>query len=242
MKTQIWAPIFGAVMAAGLASAGAVSAATTDTFYLTEDGCSSACIVSSDPTDPSGNPYVGTVTVTQDAGALDFSVDLIKGVEFNVAGKSGTHHSLAFDLVSTGPLNSLAGLKIADSLSTPGFTGTIAGGLKDSPFGTFDDAVNYTGSLKSNGTTNPTTLSFTVTDSGNNLSLSNLTSNSVSKVGQVYLAADVFANRNTGNVGALAGTPSIATPEPASWALMLLGVGLTGASLRSRRRTALARA
>ncbi|HEY2052022.1 MAG TPA: PEP-CTERM sorting domain-containing protein [Caulobacteraceae bacterium] len=232
MKNTILAPIFGAAMVAGMASAGAAGAVTMETFDLSINGCSSTCF-------GTGVTSLGTVTVTEDAGALDFSVDL-SGAAFNVAGKSGTHHSLSFNIESTGTTDPVTGVGIAVSSTTPDFTGSTAGGFKASPFGTFEDAVDYTGSLKSNGTSNPTSLSFVVTDSQGNLTLDNLTANSVTSFGKIYLAADVFANRQTGNVGAPGGTISIATPEPGSWALMVIGVGLMGASLRTRRRNALA--
>ena len=233
---QVWAPIFGAVIATGLASAGAAGAVTIDTFYLTDNGCSSTCIPSGAPIDPGGAPYIGTVKVTEVAGALDFSVDLIKGTVFNMAGKSGTHHALAFNITSTGTTDSVKNVTVTVSkASSLDFKGEAPGSYKDSPFGNFDDAVDNNGSIKDNGGSNPTTLTFVVTDTAKNLTFANIT-----PIGEIYLAADVFSNGNTGNVGAHGGTISIATPEPASWALMLLGVGLTGATLRSRRRATLA--
>jgi PEP-CTERM motif len=43
---------------------------------------------------------------------------------------------------------------------------------------------------------------------------------------------------NPGDVGVVTITPVLPTPEPASWALMLLGVGMLGATLRTARRNA----
>lgn len=230
MKTTILTPALGALIVAGMASTAAATTLMKETFDLTVNGCSKNCF-------PSAVTDLGTVTVTETkTGALDFSVDFTTGA-FKAAGKSGTHHSLVFNITSTGKTDPIAGLTITVPGTEPKLTGSTAGGIKDSPFGSWDDSVDYTGPLHSNGTINPTSLFFVVTDSAGNLSLNNLTANNISKIGAIYLAADVYA-ASTGNVGARAGMTSIATPEPASWALMHLGVGLTGASLRARRRSA----
>jgi hypothetical protein len=234
MKFMILAPICGAAMVAGMASAGAAGAVTMETFDLSVNGCSSTCF-------GTGVSSLGTVTVKQaTGGALDFAVALTNGALVNANGNS-QHHALAFSVAGSG----VSGVAISGL--TSGFSGaTSTSGFEDSPFATgkgplFDDVIDYTGSAKQGST--PSTFSFVVTDSGKNLTLADLTplSFTVNKsVTQIYLAADVFANRQTGNVGAPGGTISIGTPEPGSWALMVIGVGLMGASLRTRRRNVLA--
>ena len=240
MKISILAPVVGATMIAGLASAGAASAANIiETFDLTVNGCSSTCF-------GTGVTSLGTVTVTQfnsgpDQGDLGFVVDLV-GALVNANGDSSpaaknTHNALAFSVDGTG----VSGVSISN-LST-GFVGSAksTATYKNPPFGTsasYFDVIDYSGTAKQGAT--PSTFSFLVSDSGKNLALSDLTASATSSVGAIYMSADVFANRNTGNVGALGGTTSIATPEPGSWALMLIGVGLVGAPLRARRRNALA--
>jgi hypothetical protein len=53
---------------------------------------------------------------------------------------------------------------------------------------------------------------------------------------QIYFTSDlVNADGLTGNVGAtLVNTPSV--PEPATWAMMLIGFGATGVAMRRTRR------
>ncbi len=216
MKVRILAAV--AALALGTAISG--GAAQAATFYLTVDGCSAKCIAS-----PGGN--VGYVTVTQDAsltGVLDFSVTLTSGV-FNSNGNQN-HHALAFDLNSGGL--SLSGLQFVNPVS--GFALNTSGG-NEPPFGSFTDVVDYTGNASQGSA--PSTLSFQLKDTLNNLSLSMLGAQSDGTV----LAADVFANNTTGNVGALAGgAPGV--PEPATWGLMIMGVACVGAAMRMQRRRA----
>ena len=50
-----------------------------------------------------------------------------------------------------------------------------------------------------------------------------------------YVAADIFPERRTTNTLAFAQTPTGGVPEPASWAMMLLGFGAIGLAMRGRR-------
>jgi PEP-CTERM motif len=235
MKGTMLAPVFGAAMIAGLASAGAASAVTTETFDLTVNGCSSSCFAK-------GVSSLGTVTVTQtSSGALDFSVDLTNGALINANGND-QHHALAFSIAGTGVSD------VSISKLSTGFSSAVSSTptYDEPPFASgkgplFDDVINYTGSAKQGHT--PSAFSFVVTDKKGNLTLADISpvSYTVNKsVTQIYLAADVYANKQTGNVGAPNGSISIATPEPGSWALMVIGVGFMGASLRTRRRNVLA--
>jgi hypothetical protein len=51
-----------------------------------------------------------------------------------------------------------------------------------------------------------------------------------------YVAADIFPERTTSNTLAFAETPTSGVPEPASWAMMLLGFGGIGMALRGKGR------
>ncbi|MGZ3272555.1 MAG: PEP-CTERM sorting domain-containing protein [Caulobacteraceae bacterium] len=211
-------------MAAALALAlgttvGAGVANATTTYLLTVDGCSSSCLGS--------NTEVGKVDVTASGGALNFLVTLDNGAVFNSNGNS-QHHALVFDF---GTALSLSGL--AFSNMTSGFTGSLAGPFSDSPFGgAWDYAVDYTGEAKQGLA--GSTLSFKLTDTANNLTESMLDAGATYNGKPIFLAADVFANGNTGNVGSTGGGGAV--PEPATWGLMIMGVFAMGAAMRQRRK------
>jgi hypothetical protein len=230
MKVRTLAAV--AALALGTALGGAANATT---YLLTVDGCSSSCLGS--------NTQVGTVTVTQGGGGtLDFSVVLDNGALFNVNGNS-QHHAFVFDLNPGGA--SLGGLNYSNFtavnasnqvVSTTDFAGATPPPFSDSPFGSaWTNAVDYVGSLQGNSSANPSNFSFQLSDTLNNLSLSMLTFGDVYNGHQIFVAADVFANGNTGNVGATGG----GVPEPATWGLMITGVFCIGAAMRQQRRRAL---
>ena len=65
-----------------------------------------------------------------------------------------------------------------------------------------------------------------------------------SNTSDIYFAADLYANKTTGNIGAvLAQGPTpvpvpAPVPEPATWAMLAVGVGMLGGALRRRGRIA----
>lgn len=117
-------------------------------------------------------------------------------------------------------------------------TGFIDGGgiVDASPFGAFTYSLNLDSTYKNNPT-NVKTLAFTVSGPSN-LSIANIGTTAYGTK-QLAFAADVFSNGNTGNVAALAAHITQGVPEPASWALMIIGFGGVGAALRHRRRHAI---
>jgi hypothetical protein len=214
-------------------------AAHATTYLLTVDGCTGGCLGS--------NTQLGTVTVTENGGALDFSVVLDNGAVFNSAGNSPTHHALVFDLNSGGA--SLAGLGYSNfttvnasnvTVSTSDFAGAPPPSpYTDSPFGSsWSNAVNYVGSAEQGGA--ESNFSFVLSDNLGNLTLGMLVSPITYNGQPIILASDVYANGNTGNVGATGTTGGV--PEPEAWGLMLMGVFSVGAAMRLQRRKALATA
>jgi hypothetical protein len=214
MKTFRGAVAFAA-LAAALATAGASHAVT---YTLNVDGCSSGC----------GYTNYGTVEVTgQGTDTLTFDIELASNVVFfNQAGQPDEAFSLIGD-----PTITISGLP-----STFGTNGSqAAGSHHESAFGDFDYAVDWLGPPTNNDSLGVQSLVFTVTGP----SALTLDSNLVG--GQnIFFTVDVAAKVgdviNTGNIGA---TLTGGIPEPATWAMMILGMGGIGATLR-RRRSALA--
>jgi len=208
---------FAAAFAAMMIGATVAGASQATVYTLTLSGCSNSC---------GAGPF-GTVTVTNDAtdlGSLDVLVQLASGVQFNGAGNSTTHNSLAFDLVGS------------PAVTYKGLTGepfANSGAMSNaSPFGAFGYSLDYTG--PNHNPTGITTLSFEIF-SATASALHPLVLGSTDYNGTpLYFAADIAANGNTGNVAATSTHATV--PEPASWAMMLVGFGGLGAVLRSKRR------
>jgi len=181
-------------LALGTTVGGGMANAASVIYNLTVDGCSSSCLGS--------NTSLGTVTVDDTGGALAFSVVLTNGAKLNVNGNQ-THHALVFDFGATA-LN-LGGLAFSNYVLNPAASGSLSGStsgpFSDPPFGSnWDFAVDYTPTGAQG--TGPTSYGFTLSDTLNNLSVSLLDAPFTTDGGtKVYVAADVFANGNTGNVG-----------------------------------------
>jgi hypothetical protein len=177
-------------------------------------------------------------------------------------GQGDTHHAFVFDLAtkaSDGAKYDYTGLTI-NNIST-GFALPTVTGKKgvvspdpapytETPFGSaWTNAIDYTAGAKQGST--PSVLEFQVSDALDNLTLAML------GIGDSYVAkgspngtpgkgiefaADVFSNGTTGGVGALYTDEVGDIPEPAAWALMIMGVFGVGAALRQKRRQVLAAA
>lgn len=211
-------------VALGAASAGGAQAAVV--LDLTQNACSSNCFAR-------GVGSLGTVTVNAVNGGLDFTVDLSNGALFNAKG-NGEHNALVFDLDKSGLTISNLSAGFAEPTEKSGKTAMInPGPFNEAGFGRdWTYAVDYAGSAKQGQT--PNTLSFTVSDAAHNLTLNDVVAGDIYNGLKIYAAADVYANGTTGNVGANP-YPTGAVPEPATWALMILGVGMLGGALRRRR-------
>jgi len=206
-----------AAMAVVLAGAGASHAATLVSDF-TLDGATGGLGVAA--------PY-GEVVVNDAGGTLAFTVTLFDGLKFRNTPDSN-HYSFAFNL---------GGLSATVSNITDNGTGTftfVGGPVNESPFGTFQLAVDCTsGCITGYNANSPSVLGFKVAGA-NALTVNSLTKNSNGD----YFSADVTNTHGvTGNIGA--NSLKGAVPEPASWAMMLVGFGGLGAALRHRRRQVL---
>jgi hypothetical protein len=166
-------------------------------------------------------PY-GQVKVTENGGALDFLVTLDGA--FRIHGGNDNHDAFTFDLIGA-PAVTISAL-------TAGFAREAGTSFSEPPLGSFFYSIDCTtacGAGYPGGFVGP--LSFTVTANSGTLSLASL-----GTTGGVYFSSDIVdPNGKTGNVGAIPGVP-----EPATWAMMLLGMGGLGAALRQRRRPQMA--
>jgi hypothetical protein len=209
-----------AALAMTMAGAGASQAATLVSEF-TVDGASGGLGVAA--------PY-GQVVVDDAGGTLAFTVSLFDGLKFRNTPDSN-HYSFAFNL---------GGLAASVSNITDNGSGTftfVGGPVNQSPFGTFQLAVDCTSGCTTGYNPNsPSVLGFKVTKAGGGaLTIGNLTKNSNGD----YFAADVTNTLGvTGNIGA--NSLKGAVPEPATWLIMLLGFSGLGAALRYRRQQGVA--
>lgn len=206
--------------------AAAALAASTAAPALADTATYSLSVV--DPAASLGSGPFGTVTVTENGdGTLTFVETLLGGARIHAG--NDNHDAAAFSLVGD-PSLTITGL-------TSGFTTeNLGSGTSDSepPFGSFQTSIVCTtacGPGYGGGFAGP--LSFTV-GSSSALTLASLGHN-VYNGTNIYFTSDlVIANGNTGNVGAtLSSAPNL--PEPATWAMMLLGFGASGVAMRRTR-------
>ncbi|MHB8530585.1 MAG: PEPxxWA-CTERM sorting domain-containing protein [Caulobacteraceae bacterium] len=196
-----------------VALAGSAQAAT---YLLTLDGCTGGCGTA---------PFGKVVTSQEGTGTVDVTVTLFNGAIFHDT-NDPQHHALVFDLTGSPTVT------ISDLGSPFTADGTQAAGSNSaSPFGDFEYVINFPHEKKP-----PAISTFSFDVSAASLTPASFTF-TYSDFGHVLFATDIIgANGNTGNVGALAG----AVPEPASWAMMLIGFLGLGALLRRRRGSSLA--
>ena len=194
---------------------------------------------------------LGTVHVSKNGTGLDFTVTLGAGYAFRFAPDSN-HWDLAFNLPTLG--HTITGLTPTMFFQAPGSS------FNASPFGNFNYAVDCRhaeaghaavpargkrpaqpavpatpGCLPGTSAGNPTTMAFSIAGA----SLTHLLPKPYQGKA-IYFAADVVNGAgNTGNIGATLTSPTfLGIPEPATWAMMLMGFGGMGAVLRRNRRQA----
>lgn len=204
--------LIGAVAAAGLALA---SQANATVYTLTDDHCTGTC---------GGLSNYGTITVTGTT-TLDIVIDLAANVFFNPNGNG--LDTVAWDLVGN-PLISVSGLP-----ATWGVNGNQAAGSTnhEDGFGDLDYIVN----ISSLAPTTVHHLEYFVTGAGANAGNTLTLDHNVADNQNIFFTVDVIGtNGKTGVIGATLTGGGV--PEPATWAMMLLGFGGMGALLRRRRQ------
>ena len=219
----------GAALAAAMAMGASANTAHAAVYTLNVDGCSGGC----------GYTSYGTVTVNgQGTNTLNFDVELAPNVFFQQAGGANGHQETFWDLLGN-PTVTLAGLASDFSANASQSAGSNS---PCGPFSNFSYVVNWVGPPTNNGNLpggGVQSLTYSVTGSGP-LTLGSGTSSLTTL--PIYYVVDVASyNRagaliNTGRVGATL----TSVPEPATWAMMLMGFFGAGAMLRRRQALAAA--
>lgn len=241
----------GAALAAAMATAGAASAATVYDLNIF------------DPTAGFSGTSLGSVTLTQDSTTkVTVDVALNSGVWFQMAGKAGSpDDSLAFD-ISGDPAVTYAFTTPAGG--TWATNGVFAGlGPTTDAYGTqgwgpgFDYGVQVSDTTKHEFYGDGSHLIFDLSVASGTLSVPDFVSEHVTAgtggpTADVFFVADLRqctggaeGTCSTGPVGATLKPPCTdacgggggggGVPEPATWAMMLLGFGGLGATLRRHR-------
>jgi hypothetical protein len=211
--------LIGGVAAATLALGGAAHATT---YFLNVDDCSGTC----------GQASYGQINVSNDGlGTLTVDIELNANTIFQESGKD-PHKEIWFDTnTNSVTIGGLAAPFTANGTQTAG--ADTPNGVQ----GSFDYVIQRAGKDGNPATAldGQHSLSFTVSGP---LSLA-LGSTTVGS-NNLFFVVDVASFHpdgglliNTGRVGA---TIQGGVPEPASWALMILGFGGVGAVLRTRRQ------
>jgi hypothetical protein len=181
----------------------------------------------------------GTVDVTQDgANTLKYVITLADGYNFT---DTGSHYAFSFALQGAPTLTFTPPAPTGFSLTRS------PNGISNSPFGAFDYGVGCSSvCAPSNpgytGGTTPSSMTFEVAATGLTASMIDFATG-LYDGNQVRFAADIIKTKNcstncTGVVGGYEEQTTGAVPEPASWAMMIMGVFAAGGALRLRRKNA----
>jgi hypothetical protein len=198
--------------AAALALGAAGAAQATVVYTLSIDHCSSGC----------GPAPYGTISVTSNGTGLDVLVQLAPN-EF----VGGGLYDLTWDITG-GPNITVTNISAVDFTFLNAPTGA-PDTFHQNGFGDWQYAIDYTG--PGGGPLGVQTLSFTITGAGTNESIFAPVYDTTDGV-NVYWTADIYS-ASTGFTGPV-GAPLGGIPEPATWLMMIAGIGLVGAALRRR--------
>jgi hypothetical protein len=205
------------------------------------------------------SPPLGTVSVSGQGGqTLTFDVHLGDNVYFQQLGSGAAKDAFWFDLTGVVGVGGVTGA-VNYNVTTPD---GAASGTGDFPTGGLFTGAAYSSSasygqgflmganyeIKVSDSSKPINyyhgdLIFTVTGgAGSHLDLGPISGNNVFAGADLRECSDITCTTvlATGPVGAVVGGTTQLTggvPEPASWALMIIGFGGVGASLRRRRQT-----
>ncbi len=152
-------------------------------------------------------------------------------------------------------LMAVAPASAATVVLTPGPNGTLSGGFEATGLGLGSFSETFTFNLPTAGTTGVSLISIAV-DAATNVNFSSATLNGIAlalspngmiETGGLSLATTaglqtLIVNGTSGGNGSFGGNVSFAPaggaiPEPATWALMILGFGLVGGMMRRRAST-----
>jgi hypothetical protein len=214
-----------AVTAVGLLALvpnGAQASIVDLTYNLNLDNCTGGC----------GASNYGTVHITGDT-TTESTVGLLVDVNIDAGQLHSSNGLYTFVFNPVG-----IGLSVTIDPSTPNFTSLGAGSYHEDGFGNFTWAIQSTASNQGGGLAG-TELLFTITSTSGLISFGTTTSNSgpngTANGGNDPIAVAFAASITNDGTGAVGATLVPVVPEPATWAMLILGFAGIGFMAYRRR-------